>query len=146
MDRFQLIDILVVDDSSIDAEMTMRALKKANLANEVTWIQDGADALDYIFGRGKHASRVSKNPGLILLDVRMPKLSGIEVLRQIKTDERTRAIPVVMLTSSAEERDMAEAYALGANSYLVKPIDAAAFLDKVGRAGFYWAILNSAPH
>jgi len=145
VDRLQLVDILVVDDNAIDAEMTMRALKRINLANKVTWLQDGAAALDFVFCRGQYVSRVSKNPCLILLDIRMPKLSGIEVLRQIKSDERTRTIPVVILTSSAEERDMAEAYAIGANSYLVKPVDAHAFLDVVARAGLYWAIHNRVP-
>lgn len=142
---FEQVSILLVEDNTADAEMTMRALKKKKLANHVVWVKDGAEALDFMFRRGAHAARQSGEPRLILLDLKLPKIDGIEVLRQLKSDPHTRKIPIVMLTSSAEERDIVNSYQLGVNSYLVKPVEFERFVEEVSRAGFYWAILNKAP-
>lgn len=145
MTDFQTVEILLVEDNATDAELTMRALRRNNLANNVTWIKNGAEALDFIFCRGAYSSRKNDHPKLILLDLKLPKVNGIEVLRQIKSDERTRAIPVVVLTSSAEERDIVESYRLGVNSYLVKPVDFEHFGETVAKAGFYWMLMNKTP-
>ena len=145
MTEFQSVEILLVEDNAADAELTLRGLRRNNLANNVTWIKNGAEALDFVFCRGNYASRRNDYPKLILLDLKLPKVDGIEVLRQIKSDERTRAIPVVVLTSSAEERDIVESYRLGVNSYLVKPVDFEHFGETVARAGFYWMLMNKTP-
>ena len=145
MTDFRSVEILLVEDNPTDAELTMRALRSNNLANNVTWIKNGAEALDFVFCRGAYSSRKNDHPKLILLDLKLPKVNGIEVLRQIKSDERTRAIPVVVLTSSAEERDIVESYRLGVNSYLVKPVDFEHFGETVAKAGFYWMLMNKAP-
>jgi two-component system, response regulator len=142
MTDFQSVEILLVEDDATDAELTLRALRKYNLANNVTWVKDGAEALDFIFRTGSHAQRGNGNPRLILLDLKLPKVDGIEVLRRVKSDERTRTIPVVMLTSSQEERDIVESYKLGVNSYLVKPVDFSRFIEVVSEAGLYWGVLN----
>jgi len=139
------VEILLVEDNAHDAEMTMRALSKHNLANHVIWIKDGAEALDFVFCRGAFAERGNGAPKLILLDLKLPKIDGIEVLTRIKRDEHTRTIPVVVLTSSAEERDIVDSYKLGVNSYLVKPVDFRQFLDVVSQIGLYWAVLNKTP-
>ena len=145
MDKFEKVDILLVEDNPTDAELTMRALRKGNLANQITWVKDGAEALDFIFRSGAYAGRPKQNPRLILLDLKLPKVDGIEVLRRIKADEQTRAIPVVMVTSSQEGRDIAESYKLGVNSYVVKPVEFEQFSETVAKAGFYWMLVNKTP-
>jgi CheY-like chemotaxis protein len=145
MDKFENVDILLVEDNPTDAELTMRALRKGNLANQITWVKDGAEALEFVFRNGAYADRPMQNPRLILLDLKLPKVDGIEVLRRIKKDEQTRAIPVVMVTSSAEGRDIAESYQLGVNSYVVKPVEFDAFSETVAKAGFYWMLVNKTP-
>jgi two-component system response regulator len=145
VDDFEQVEILLAEDSEADAEMTIRALRRKNLANHLVWVKDGAEALDFIFRRGAYASRPPGAPKLVLLDLKMPKVDGIEVLRQVKADEQTRTIPVVMLTSSAEERDMIASYSLGANSYVVKPVDFAKFVEEVAAAGCYWMLVNRLP-
>ena len=145
MDEFSSVDILLVEDSPHDAELTMRALRKGNLANRITWVKDGAEALEFIFREGAFAGRPDQNPKLILLDLKLPKVNGIEVLKRIKADERTRVIPVVMVTSSAEGRDITESYKLGVNSYVVKPVEFEQFSETVGKAGLYWMLVNKGP-
>ena len=141
----EFVKILLVEDSGADAEMTIRSLKRRGLANQLVWVKDGAEALDFIYCTGAFADRRNGHPGLVLLDIKMPKVDGIEVLRRIKSDERTRSIPVVILTSSAEERDIIESYQLGVNSYLVKPVEFSAFTEVVAQLGMYWAVLNRLP-
>lgn len=142
MDNLKTVEILLAEDNPTDAELTIRALRKNNLANNLVWVKDGAQALDFIFCKGAYAERGNGLPRLIMLDLKMPKVSGIEVLQQIKSDEHTKIIPVVMLTSSAEERDIIESYKLGVNSYLVKPVDFTQFIAVVSEAGLYWAVMN----
>ena len=142
---YEQVEILLVEDSETDAEMTMCALGRKNLANNLVWVEDGAEALDCLFRRGIYASRLNASPKLVLLDLKMPKVDGIEVLRQIKANEQTKAIPVVMLTSSAEERDIISSYSLGVNSYVVKPVDFSAFVEEVAKAGCYWVLVNRLP-
>jgi CheY-like chemotaxis protein len=142
---FEILEILLVEDSLADAELTLRALRKANLGNHILWLQDGQDAVDYLFQEGSYASQPSPLPKLLLLDLKLPKLSGIDVLRRLKSDPTRRHIPVVMLTSSNEERDIVEAYDLGVNSYLVKPVDFKNLGEQVVRAGLYWLIANRIP-
>jgi len=140
------IEILLVEDNPHDVEMTLRALKKQNLANKVHVVRDGAEALDYIFTTGIYAERnIDDHPKVILLDLKLPKVDGMEVLRRIRADERTKCIPVVVLTSSQEERDIVESYKLGVNSYIVKPVDFAKFLSTVQELGLYWLLLNKPP-
>jgi two-component system response regulator len=145
MNGFEPIEILLAEDSEADAEMTIRALQRKNLANRLVWVKDGADALDFIFRRGAYASRAAGLPRLLLLDLKMPKVDGIEVLREVKSNEQTRTLPVVMLTSSAEERDIVASYSLGVNSYIVKPVDFVSFVDEVAKAGCYWVLVNRMP-
>jgi len=146
MDTYQQIEILLVEDNPRDAEMTLRSLTRHKLANKVHWVKDGAEALDFMFRDGAYAAR-DPNLGLklVLLDIKMPKVDGIEVLRQVKADERMRAIPVVVMTSSNEERDVTESYRLGVNSYIVKPIEFGAFLETVAKIGLYWVLTNRVP-
>ena len=144
-DDLKHVEILLVEDNPTDAEMAMRALKRGQVANDVTWVKDGEQALDYLFRRGEHAERSGQDPRLVMLDLKMPKVDGLEVLRQIKANEATRSIPVVMLTSSAEERDLVETYRLGVNSYIVKPVDFSQFNDTVAKAGLYWIVVNKTP-
>jgi two-component system response regulator len=140
------VDILLVEDNPQDAELTTRALKKHNLANRLITVEDGAEALDFIFCRGKHATRGNgHSPKVILLDLKLPKVSGLEVLRALKQDEKTRAIPVVIVTSSREDPDIKTAYSLGANSYVVKPVDFDAFAESVSSLGLYWLLVNQPP-
>ena len=137
------IEILLVEDNPRDVEMTLRALKKRNLANQVHVVKDGAEALDFLFATGAYAARdMNHVPKVVLLDLKLPKVSGLEVLKKIKGDERTRTIPVVVLTSSQEEKDMVESYRLGVNSYIVKPVDFDKFVESVGEMGFYWLLVN----
>lgn len=142
MEQFEQIEILLVEDSPLDAELTMTALSGGNVANNITWVKDGEAALDYLFCRGAYEGRAGVHPRLVLLDLKMPKVSGIEVLRAIKADEKLKNIPVVVMTSSDEESDVAETYALGVNSYIVKPVDFNAFADVTRQAGFYWLAIN----
>ena len=145
MTEYEQVEILLVEDNETDAEMTIRALRRKNLANNLVWVKDGAEALDFIFRRGAYASRPDGAPKLVLLDLKMPKVDGIEVLRQIKSNEDTKALPVVMLTSSAEERDIVASYAFGVNSYVVKPVDFSNFVNEVAKAGCYWVLVNRLP-
>lgn len=141
-----LIEILLVEDNENDAELTIRALKKRNLANHVYWVKDGAAALDYFFGTGLDIARnINQPPKLILLDLKLPKVDGLEVLRQLKGDARTKHIPVVVLTSSNQKPDIARCYQLGVNSYLVKPVEFDNFSEAVALLGMYWLLLNQPP-
>lgn len=146
MDSLEAAEILLVEDSDADAELITRALKKGNVVNHLVRVRDGVEALDYVFGTGAFNGRAGGNPRLIMLDLKMPRLGGIEVLRRLKDDAATRSIPVVMLTSSAEERDVVESYKLGVNSYLVKPVEFSAFMSVVAQAGLYWVVMNRMPH
>ncbi|WP_323003477.1 response regulator [Denitromonas sp.] len=138
--------LLLVEDDAQDLRLTLRALKRINVVNEVDVVNDGAAALDYLFCRGSHAGRdPSDGPAVVLLDIRLPKLSGLEVLEQMRGDERTRKIPVVMLTSSDEEQDILLSYDLGANSYVRKPLDPGEFTEAVAQLGMYWMLLNEPP-
>ncbi len=137
--------ILLVEDNPDDEALTLRALRKNHIANEVV-ARDGAEALDFLFGTGGHAGRdTSHTPQLILLDLKLPKLSGIEVLKRVRSDPRTRLLPVVVLTTSSEERDMIDSYSLGANSYVRKPVDFTQFTEAVRQLGLYWLVLNDLP-
>ena len=137
------VEILLVEDNPHDLELTMRALRKGKLANSVTAVRDGAEALDFIFARGPYADRnVDDGPRVVFLDLKLPKVDGIEVLREMKTNPRTRKIPVVIITSSEVERDRVESYQLGVNSYVVKPIDFEAFMKTIADLGFYWLAVN----
>ena len=138
--------ILLVEDSPDDVLLTLRALKKNNILNEVVVVNDGAQALDYLFGTGAYADRDMKVvPQLVLLDLKLPKIEGLEVLRRLRDDERTRLLPVVVLTSSDEELDIVASYKLGANSYIRKPVDFAQFTEAVQQLGLYWLVLNQGP-
>ncbi len=140
------VEILLVEDNPADAELTIHALKKHNLANQLAVVGDGEEALDVLFARGPFSGRPIENtPRVILLDLQLPKIDGLEVLRTIKSDPRTRVLPVVMLTSSNEERDIIESYHLGVNSYIVKPVDFDRFVTAVGDLGQYWLMLNQPP-
>jgi CheY-like chemotaxis protein len=135
------VEILLVEDNPHDVELTLRALKKHNLANKVQVVKDGAEALDFIFNTGSFAGQTN-HLKVILLDLKLPKVSGLEVLQRLKDEERTRSIPVVVLTSSHEDRDIQECYRLGVNSYVVKPVEFEAFARTVAEMGFYWLLVN----
>jgi len=140
------VDILMVEDNPDDEQLTLRAFAKNHLTNKIHVVRDGQEALDYVFCKGKYADRnIANHPHVILLDIKLPLIDGIEVLRRIKADERTRTIPVVMLTSSHEERDLVETYRLGVNSYIVKPVDFEQFTDSARSLGMYWLLLNRPP-
>jgi CheY-like chemotaxis protein len=140
------VEILLVEDNLDDAGLAIRALKKHNLANNLYHLADGVEALDFIFAKGKFSDRkVEDKPKVILLDIKMPKVDGLQVLKVIREDERTKFIPVVMMTSSKEEKDIVESYKLGTNSYIVKPVDFDNFSKAVADLGFYWLLLNQTP-
>lgn len=140
------VEILLVEDNPADAEMTLRALRRNNLANKVYWVKDGEQALEFMFRTGAYADRDPVSiPKLVMLDIKMPKVDGIEVLRRIKANEETRTVPVVVMTSSNEERDVVESYRLGVNSYIVKPVQFESFLETVAKIGLYWVITNRVP-
>ena len=142
----QPVELLLVEDNPADEELALRALKAHHLANRIEVVRDGAEALDFIFGAGAFADRAAAaSPKVILLDLNLPKVDGLEVLRRIKADPRTRSIPVVVLTSSREECDIIDSYKLDVNSYIVKPVDFAQFTDVVRQLGLYWLLLNQAP-
>ena len=137
--------ILIVDDSPNDVTLAMSALAEKNLANEVDVAEDGVEALDYLYKRGKFADNGNSSPAVILLDIKMPRMNGIEVLRHIRNDPKFKFIPVIMVTSSREEKDLVESYKLGANSYVVKPVDIIQFIDAIKTLGQYWAVINQPP-
>lgn len=141
------VDILLVEDNSDDAELTIRELRKNNMANNLFHVKDGAEAVEFIFATGKYANtrNVNDNPKVVLLDIQMPKVNGIETLQKIKADERTRSTPVVMLTSSKEDPDIQKCYSLGANSYIVKPVNFEGFAEAIRNLGFYWLLINQSP-
>jgi CheY-like chemotaxis protein len=139
------VDILLVEDNPTDAELCVRSLKKHNLANNLTWVKDGAEALDFIFGNNIDAGAINGVAKVILLDLRLPKVDGLEVLRKVKGDERTKEIPAVVLTSSKQDRDVTESYRLGVNSYISKPVEFESFADTVAKLGLYWLLVNRAP-
>ncbi|MDP3177165.1 MAG: response regulator [Spirochaetaceae bacterium] len=141
------VDILLVEDNPNDAELALRALKKNNLANNLCLVTDGEQALDFMFARGRYEGReIAITPRIILLDLKLPKVDGLEVLKAVKADERTRLTPIVVLTTSKEERDILESYRLGVYSYIVKPVDFDKFVSAVRDLGMYWLLLNEMPH
>jgi two-component system response regulator len=142
----EVVEILLVEDNPNDEELTLHAFRKYHLTNRLQVVRDGEEALDFIFARGQFSTRKIENgPKVVLLDIKLPKVDGLEVLRQIKADERTRKIPVVLLTSSREERDILDGYTNGANSYIVKPVDFEQFTESVRTLGMYWLLLNKPP-
>lgn len=141
----ELKRILLVEDDERDVELTLAALEEYNLANEVAVACDGEEALDYFNRRGKFQNRGPENPAVVLLDLKMPRVDGLEVLRQMRANERLRMVPVVVLSSSAEERDIIESYQLGVNAYVVKPVDIQQFLEAIKKLGLFWAVLNEPP-
>lgn len=146
MNNTNEVEILLVEDNPNDAELATRALKKHNLANHLAVVTDGEEALDFVFARGKYGHRnVGSGPKIILLDLKLPKVDGLEVLRAVKSDPRTKTIPVIVLTSSKEEKDIIESYKLGVNSYILKPVDFDKFVDAVKDIGYYWLLLNQSP-
>ncbi|MBI3903339.1 MAG: response regulator [Nitrosomonadales bacterium] len=145
-DAVKEVEILLVEDNPSDAELCIRALKQSKLANKLVWVKDGAEALDFIFATGAYTGRTGMHvPKVILLDLHLPKVNGMEVLRRVKSDERTRTIPIVVLTSSKEDRDVAESYQLGVNSYISKPVEFDAFARTVSELGLYWLLVNRPP-
>jgi CheY-like chemotaxis protein len=145
-DTYGRVEVLLIEDSPTDAELCTRALKKHKLANDLVWVKDGAEALDFLFARGSYSGRdMMYPPKLVLLDLRLPKVDGLEVLRQIRADERLKTLPVVILSSSKEDRDIAESYRLGANSYVSKPVEFQEFADAVVKLGLYWLLINRPP-
>ena len=141
----QLKRILLAEDNPKDIELALEALEENNLANDVVVVHDGEEALDYLYRRGEFSTRPEGNPAVVLLDLKMPKIDGMEVLRQIKTDEQMKVVPIVMLTSSREEQDLVKSYQLGANAYVVKPIDFQQVVDAIKQLGLFWAVLNESP-
>jgi CheY-like chemotaxis protein len=145
-DTYGRVEVLLIEDSPTDAELCTRALKKHKLANDLVWVKDGAEALDFLFARGSYSGRdMMYPPKLVLLDLRLPKVDGLEVLRQVRADERLKTLPVVILSSSKEDRDIAESYRLGANSYVSKPVEFQEFADAVAKLGLYWLLINRPP-
>ena len=145
MNTYECIDSLYAEDSPTDAEVTLRALRKANLANNLRWVKDGQEALDVLLNAGPSVVHVRSMPRLVLLDLKMPKIDGLKVLRVMRSTESTRTIPVVLLTSSAEEGDLSRSYTLGVNSYFVKPIDFVSLSAVVAQLGYYWMAINRLP-
>jgi CheY-like chemotaxis protein len=147
MNENHAMDILVVEDNPQDLELTLRALRKAHVSNHIQVARDGAEALDYIFCTGPFAGRnIVNGPKVVVLDLKLPKVDGLQVLKKIKGDERTKSIPVVVLTSSKEQQDIIESYRLGVNSYIVKPVEFEGFAEAVGKLGMYWLLLNQPPN
>lgn len=143
---YEKIDILLVEDNPSDAELTIKALRRNKIINALLHLQDGEDALDYIFATGKYSDRnIDDIPKIILLDLKMPKIDGLEVLKKIKSDQRTKIIPVVLLTSSNEDKDIIDSYKLGVNSYIVKPVEFENFVKAVSDVGLYWLLVNQPP-
>jgi len=143
MNDQDIVEVLLVEDNPRDAELTIRALKRHNLANQLFHVQDGAEALDFLFARGNYEGRrIDISPKVVLLDLKLPKVNGLEVLRRMKSDERLHTIPVVMVTSSAEDPDIKAAYDLGANGYVIKPVQFDAFMEAMSHLGVYWLIVN----
>ena len=134
--------ILLAEDSEHDIELTLTALDEYNLANEVVVVRDGAEALDYLYHRGKYAGQAAEPPVVMMLDLKMPRVDGLEVLRQVKSDPELKRIPVVMVTSSREEQDLVRSYELGVNAYVVKPVDFQKFVESIKQIGFFWAVIN----
>ena len=145
MEPFEQVEILLVEDSSIDAELTMRAMKSGGLANRLLWVKDGQEALDFMFRHGEYAGREDSVPRLVLLDLKMPRVDGIEVLKALKANEETKRVPVVVMTSSQEEHDVAQSYDIGVNSYVVKPVDFNSLAELARQAGYYWLAINRTP-
>lgn len=146
MNDSNIVEILLVEDNPHDAELTIRALKKNHLANKLVHVEDGVEALDFLFARGRFADRnLQDSPKVILLDLKLPRVNGLEVLRSIKEDDRTRTIPVVIVTSSAEDPDVRAAYKLGANSYVIKPVQFETFIEAMSKLGIYWLMVNHPP-
>jgi CheY-like chemotaxis protein len=145
MSEFEQVEILLVEDNALDAELTTRALKNGGLANKLLWVRDGQEALDFLFRTGDYAGREDTVPRLVLLDLKMPKVDGLEVLKAVKANEKTKRIPVVVMTSSQEERDVARTYDMGVNSYVVKPVDFNALAELARQAGYYWLAINRTP-
>ena len=141
----ELKRILLAEDNAADLELTLEALNQSRLANEVDVVRDGAAALDYLFRRGSYATRAESNPAVVLLDLKMPKVDGLQVLKQVRADDRVKTVPVVMLTSSREEQDLVESYRLGVNAYVVKPVDFGQFIEAVKQLGMFWAVVNEPP-
>jgi len=145
MNEYEQVEILLVEDNALDAELAMRGLAEHNLANNVVWVKDGEQALDYVFRCGKFEGRPGTGPRLILLDLKMPKVDGIEVTKVIKNNKATRHIPIVIMTSSEEEQDISKSYSLGVNSYIVKPLDFESLANVASQAGYYWLAINRVP-
>ena len=141
----ELKRILLAEDSAKDVELTLAALEEKHLANRVDVVRDGEEALNYLYRRGRFQGREGNNPIVVLLDIKMPKVDGLEVLRQIKSDEKLKTVPVVVLTSSREEQDMVQSYKLGVNAYVVKPVDFSQFVDAIKEIGAFWAVINEPP-
>lgn len=142
-----MVEILLAEDNKRDADLTMRALQRKNFSNKIVWVQDGEEALDYLFARGNYSDRsINNKPKVVLLDLKMPKVDGLEVLKEIRNNEELKDIPIVMLTSSNEEKDIIKSYEYGTNSYIVKPVDFEKFMDAVEDVGYYWILLNKPPN
>ena len=142
MTGYQQVDILLVEDSAADAEMTLRTLKRRGIANTVEWVRDGVEAMDWLHSRNGYSDRPDGHPKLVLLDLKMPRMDGLQLLEAMKSDSFTRSIPVVMMTSSREEGDLLASYGLGVNSYVVKPVDFADFAERIAQIGMYWVLAN----
>lgn len=141
-----IVEVLLVEDNPLDLELALRAFRKVNMANRIHVARDGAEAMEFVFCEGQYATRsIDLGPKIILLDLKLPKIDGLEVLRRLKTDPRTRSIPVIMLTTSQEQRDIVESYHLGVNSYIVKPVNFERFVEAVRELGLYWLLLNQSP-
>jgi CheY-like chemotaxis protein len=145
MSEYLQIDILYAEDNPADAELTLYTLKTRNIANNIVWVRDGVEALDFLKRRGRYANRTGGMPRMVLLDLKMPKLDGVDVLRALKAEESTRGVPVVIMTSSHEEADLVKSYKLGVNSYVVKPVDFDKFAEVVTEVGLYWMVCNKTP-
>ena len=142
-DSYAKVEVLLVEDNPTDAELCIRALQKHNLANDLVWVKDGAEALDFLFREGAYADRnVTETLKVVLLDLRLPKIDGLEVLRRVKSDERTKCVPVVVLTTSKEDRDVIDSYHLGVNSFISKPVSFEAFSNIMAQLGLYWLVVN----